>query len=145
MFVKTLIVSDINVYDVNDKFLESGIYYFIIRDFVRGKNIVGDLLYKNNKIQYEFRYFSFMMMLIKAQSYLARRINIELLPTELLITNSMPDNPSPKKSIEKKKPRTTYVKKKNWHKSSSKARLELSTRPFDCKLCRASIEHGFNP
>ena len=32
MFVKTLIVSDINVYDVNDKFLESGIYYFIIKN-----------------------------------------------------------------------------------------------------------------
>jgi|MDTG01.2.fsa_nt_gb hypothetical protein len=108
MFVKTLIVSDINVYDVNDKFLESGIYYFIIKDFVRGKNIIGDLIYKNNKIQYEFRYFSFMMMLIKGQSYLARRINIELLPTELMITNSMPDNPSPKKSIERKKPKSTF-------------------------------------
>ena len=38
MFIKTLIVSDINIYDVNDKFLESGIYYFIIKDNDNGIN-----------------------------------------------------------------------------------------------------------
>ena len=54
--MKSLIVTD-NVYDVNDKFLEAGRYYFMINRFSDKNTVLGQILSIDNLIntEYEFK------------------------------------------------------------------------------------------
>ena len=56
--MNALIVTDMNLYDVNDKFLEAGKYYFEIKHFNNNNNVIGTIK-NNNDInkKYEFRFF----------------------------------------------------------------------------------------
>ena len=110
--MNALIVTDINLYDVNEKFLEAGKYYFEIKHFNNNNNVIGTIKNINNiNTQYEFRFFSFMTMIIKAQSYLSRRLDNDKLSTT--ITDNiefLPNYPSPKKQSKK---RISYFNKMN--------------------------------
>jgi hypothetical protein len=67
-----------NVLDVKDRLLKAGKYYFLVDELTKENNVKGSVVRSNRqKIPYEFRYFSFMLMMVKAQSTLARRANIK--------------------------------------------------------------------
>ena len=102
--MKAMIVSDINLYDVNDNFLEAGKYYFEIKHFNKNNNVVGIIKNNNNtNSQYEFRFFSFMTMIVKAQSYLSRRLDDNKLTSTIKDNvDYLPNYPSPKKQSNKK-------------------------------------------
>ena len=112
--MKSLIVTNNHIYDVNDKLLEAGRYYFIVNSFTPNSTVIGDIISLNNDIknsQYEFRFFSLMTMMVKAQSYLARRVNKDLLSKSLVANSSnMPNYPSPKEQNNK---RISRIRKKN--------------------------------
>ena len=113
--MKSFIATDSNLYDVNDKFLESGKYYFMIQHFTKNNSVIGIILSSNNNIkentQYEFRFFSLMTMMVKGQSYLAHRVDKNLLSETVKSgENFMPDYPSPKKTESK---RLSFLKNKN--------------------------------
>lgn len=112
--MKSLIVTNNHVYDVNDKFLEAGRYYFIVESFTQNNTVIGNVVSLKNDIknsQFEFRFFSLMTMMVKAQSYLARRVDKDLLSKSLEINSkNMPDYPSPKQYCNK---RVSYLRKKN--------------------------------
>lgn len=102
--MKALIVTDMNLYDVNDKFLEAGKYYFEIKHFNNNNNVVGTIKNTNDiNTQYEFRFFSFMTMIVKAQSYLSRRLDNDKLSSTIKDNfNHLPNYPSPKKQCKKR-------------------------------------------
>ena len=112
--MKSLIVTNNHVYDVNDKFLEAGRYYFIVSSFTSNNTVIGDVISLKNDIknsQYEFRFFSLMTMMVKAQSYLARRVNKDLLANSLVVNSTnMPNYPSPKETNNK---RISYLRNRN--------------------------------
>ena len=49
--IKAFIATDNNLYDVNDKFLESGKYYFMIQHFTKNNSVIGIILSSNNNIK----------------------------------------------------------------------------------------------
>jgi len=110
--MKAMIVSDKNLFDVNDKLLEAGKYYFVIDSFGENKTVIGHIVSDHLKnTQYEFRFFSFMTMIIKAQSYLSRRLDCDNLNNSLLVNlENLPSYPSPKKQSKK---RISYLKSIN--------------------------------
>ena len=112
--MKSLIVTNNHIYDINDKFLESGVYYFIINTFTSNNTVIGKVIYLEDDVknsQYEFRFFSLMNMMVKAQSYLTRRVNKDLLSNSLLINSqNMPNYSSPKQLDNK---RVSYLIEKN--------------------------------
>ena len=139
--MKAFIVTDNCLYDVNDKFLESGKYYFLIRSFTDQKTIIGDII-DNNKpnSQYEFRFFSFMTMIIKAQSYMSRRVTVDSLSSTLRNKGDhMPNYPSPKKVSRKK---LNYIRKMN---SPLQCMICLNeTSRYDFSLKKLSCGHEFH-
>ena len=42
--MKAMIVSDKNLFDVNDKLLEAGKYYFVIDSFGENKTVIGHIV-----------------------------------------------------------------------------------------------------
>lgn len=139
--MKAFIATDNCLYDVNDKFLEAGKYYFLIKSFTDKKTIIGYII-DNNKPNslYEFRFFSFMTMIIKAQSYLSRRVNVDNLSNTLIEKgNHMPDYPSPKKVSRRK---LSYIKKMNTPLQCMIC-LSESTR-YDFSLKKLSCGHEFH-
>lgn len=139
--MKAFIVTDRCLYDVNDKFIESGKYYFLIKRFTEKKTIIGDIIDNNtSNSQYEFRFFSFMTMIIKAQSYMARRIKDDTLsPTLKSKGNHMPNYPSPKKPSRK---RLDYIKK--WNTSFQCTICLKKTTRYDFSLKKLSCGHEFH-
>ena len=138
--MKAFIVTENCLYDVNEKFLEAGKNYFLIKNFTDKKTIIGYIIDNNNpNLQYEFRFFSFMTMIIKAQSYLSRRVNLDTLSL-IEKGNHMPNFPSPKKVSRKK---LDQIRKMN---ISLKCVICLgeSTR-YDFSLKKLSCGHEFHP
>jgi len=101
--MNALIVTDINIFDVNDQFLEAGKYYFEIKHFNKN-NVIGNIKNSNDiTTQYEFRFFSFMTMIVKAQSYLSRRLDEDKLSSTIKDNiEYLPNYPSPKKQSKKR-------------------------------------------
>ena len=90
--MKAFIVTNNCIYDENEKFLEPGKYYFLIKNFTNKKTIIGDIIDDNIKhSQYEFRFFTFMTMIIKAQSYLSRRLDKDKLSERIVSTIDITD------------------------------------------------------
>ncbi len=139
--MKAFIVTDKLLFDVNDKYLEPGKYYFLIKNFSDCKNVIGDIIDDNNQnSQFEFRFFSFMTMIIKAQSYLAKRINENELSSSLKLKGDhMPSFDSPKK-IDKKR-----IEHLNEFNSSFECMICLNeTNNFDFHLKKLKCNHKFH-
>jgi hypothetical protein len=139
--MKSLIVTD-NVYDINDKFLEAGKYYFIINRFSDKNTVIGNVISLDNIInsEYEFRFFSLMNMIVKGQSYLAHRVDTNLLSESIKETTEyMPDYPSPKKSCQKK---ISKLKEKN-KKSTCMICLKESDY-YDFSFNKLKCGHSFH-
>ena len=117
--MKVFLCSDTNLLDCNEQYLPAGKYYFNINHYTDKNTIVGDLIRDNKKVKYEFRAYSFITMMAKAESYLARRAGID--------NQYMPSYPSPKKA---KTPK--FLKKKNLFKYEIK-KLE------ECSICLEEI------
>tara|TARA_B100001093_G_scaffold190978_1_gene183473 strand:- start:3901 stop:4401 length:501 start_codon:yes stop_codon:yes gene_type:complete len=139
--MKAFIVSDNILYDVNDKHLEPGKYYFLIKNFSENRNVIGDIIDDNNKSsQYEFRFFSFMTMIIKAQSYLAKRVNQNELSLSLKLKGDhMPTFDSPRK-VNKER-----IEKLNEFNSSFECIICLNeTDNYDYNLKKLKCNHKFH-
>ena len=139
--MKSFISTDINVYDINEQFLEAGKYYFIIQEFTKNNSVIGIVLSSNNNTQYEFRFFSLMTMMVKGQSYLSRRLDRNLLSETLGADGiyNMPNYPSPKKpDIE----RLTYLKEKN-EKTQCMICLD-SSDDYEFSLKKLKCGHKFH-
>lgn len=126
--MKAFIATNNSLYDINDKFLEAGKYYFMIEHFTKNNTVIGRILSSNNNIEensrFEFRFFSLMTMMVKGQSYLAHRIDRNLLSeTVKLGENNMPNYPSPKKVNPK---RISYLREK-----SKKTQCMVCLKEFD--------------
>lgn len=102
--MKAFIVTDIILFDMNDKTLEPGKYYFLIKNFSENKSVIGEIIDDNSSPSlFEFRFFTFMTMIIKAQSYLAKRIDENSLSSTLVLKGEhMPVYDSPKKISKKR-------------------------------------------
>ena len=141
LLMKAFISTDNNIYDINEQFLEAGKYYFIIQEFTKNNSVIGEILTSNNNTYYEFRFFSLMTMMVKGQSYLARRLNKSLL-SETLQTEgieNMPNYPSPKKhNIE----RITFLKEKN-EKTQCMICLD-SSDDYEFSLKKLKCGHKFH-
>lgn len=139
--MKSLIVTD-NVYDVNDKFLEAGRYYFMIIRFSDKNTVLGQILSIDNLVnaEYEFRFFSLMNMIVKGQSYLARRVDTNLLSNSLKESNeNMPNYPSPKKPC----PKRISKLKENNKKSTCMICLKDSDN-YDFSYIKLKCGHRFH-
>ncbi len=139
--MKAFIVTDNCLYDVNDKFLEAGKYYFLIKTFTDRKTIIGDIIDNNMpNSQFEFRFFSLMTMIIKAQSYMSRRVNVDSLSLTLRSKGDhMPNYPSPKKVSRK---RMSHIRKMN---TPLQCMVCLSeTTRYDFTLKKLSCGHEFH-
>lgn len=142
--MKVFLCSDYNLVDCNDLLLPSGQYYFIIEHYTEKGTIKGKLItnktfitfmlkhklidskiLKSSKIDYEFKNFTIITMMAKAESFLARRANIKHV--------YMPDYASPKKST----PKTPKFLKKKPPKYliQNKDELEKSQVINDCSIC----------
>jgi len=87
--MKVYISTGMNVLDVNEKLLPSGKHFFLVQEFSKNNTVTGNIIKSNGVIvPYEFRYFSFLLMTVKAQAVLARKANIT--------DNRMPKFSSPK-------------------------------------------------
>ena len=150
--MKVFLCSDYNLVDCNDLLLTSGQYYFIIENFtekgtIKGKlltniiyinfmqkhKLINEKILKSGKIDYEFKIFSIITMMAKAESYLARRANIN--------NKHMPNYASPNKS----KPKTPkFLKKKKIPKYliKNKDELEKSLIINDCSICLEKNENS---
>jgi hypothetical protein len=141
LLMKAFISTDNNIYDINEQFLEAGKYYFIIQEFTKNNSVIGEILTSNNNTYYEFRFFSLMTMMVKGQSYLARRLDKSLL-SETLQTEgieNMPNYPSPKKhNIE----RITFLKEKN-EKTQCMICLD-SSDDYEFSLKKLKCGHKFH-
>ena len=143
--LKVFLCTNHAVYDVNEKVLHTGKYFFEV-DEISNNHVKGNVVRSNReKIPYEFRYYSFMLMMSKAQSSLARRANIK--------DPRMPKFDSPI-VIKKKKKKTkeccicllkikaTSTEKKLscghcFHTKCLKTWVEYNS---SCPLCRVAIE-----
>ena len=86
--ITVLLSTEKSILDINDKWLGHGNYSFIIKQYTSNSTIVGDIKNKEDS-SYEFKYFSFIKMMAKAQSRLTRRVNVPF---------DMTDYPSPSNS-----------------------------------------------
>ncbi len=109
--MKAFIVTDKHLIDVNDNVLDVGKYYFLIKNFSSDNTVIGDII--DNSIentQYEFRFFTLMTMMVKGQSYLARRVERESLSNTLQLKGDhMPNYSSPRKYSNKKIMKTECI------------------------------------
>jgi len=111
--MKVYISTTINVLDVKEKLLEAGKHFFLLEEFTKNNTVTGKVIKNNGEVlSYEFRYFSFLLMTVKAQAVLARRANIS--------DNRMPKFSSPK------------IKKKTMAKPTAP--------PVECTICLIGIK-----
>lgn len=146
--MKVYISTTINVLDVNEKLLEAGKHFFLLEEFTKKNTVTGNVVRKDNKVvPYEFRYFSFLLMTVKAQAVLARKAKI--------LDNRMPNFSSPKmkkKKIVKApvhdcsiclmgiKTRLSSKTLKCGHKFHRRCILKWARINKSCPNCRATLE-----
>tara|TARA_B100000085_G_C18547233_1_gene514400 strand:- start:437 stop:1072 length:636 start_codon:yes stop_codon:yes gene_type:complete len=75
--LKTSLSTDKPVFDVNDKFLPHGNYYFTIRKFTERNTAVGNIAIANETHTYEFKNYTIIRLMAKSQSRLCRRAGID--------------------------------------------------------------------
>ena len=75
---KILLTTDKPMFDVNDKWLPNGNYSFKIISYSEESTVKGDILAGPVTGRYEFKYFSIIKLMAKAQSRLARRTQLQL-------------------------------------------------------------------
>ena len=144
--MKVYICTDHTVFDTKEKPLRTGKYYFLVEELSESNNVKGKITRSNGKIEaYEFRYFSFLLMTVKAQSVLARRAKIT--------DSRMPSYNSPVKPPKKVRPKygncciclltihrskdaETLPCKHNFHKKCIK---EWQRYKKTCPHCRAEF------
>jgi len=126
--MKVYLCTDTNLLDANEQFLPAGKYYFIIKSFI-DNNVKGKIINNGSKIPYEFRFFTFMTMMAKAQSYLARRANIR--------NKNMPNYDSP---VNLPKPKF-LLKKKILKKLKEECTICLEDK-LDCTACKKRLSCG---
>jgi hypothetical protein len=91
IYFKTLICTEKPIFDINDNLLRPGKYIFEVTDFSEKGGIIKGYVMgfnDNRKIKVEFKYFSVIKLMSKAQSWLLRR-------TELDTNPNFPNAPSP--------------------------------------------------
>ena len=74
--MKVFLCPNHDILDVHENHLAAGKYFFNIENFTLNNTVKGKIVKRQISIAYEFRFFTFMVMLVKAQSYLARRAKI---------------------------------------------------------------------
>ena len=74
--MKVFLCPNHDILDVHENHLAAGKYFFNIENFTLNDTVKGRIVKRQLSIAYEFRFFTFMVMLVKAQSYLARRAKI---------------------------------------------------------------------
>jgi hypothetical protein len=75
---KILFSTEKPIFDVNDKWLPHGNYTFQIKHYTSSNTIQGAIISQQINDDYEFKYFSVIKMMAKAQSRMSRRCNIGL-------------------------------------------------------------------
>ena len=66
--MKVMLSTNHTVLDVNEKVLRSGKYFFSVEELTKENNVKGKIVHsKSENEDYEFRYFSFLLMTVKAQ------------------------------------------------------------------------------
>ncbi len=73
---KILFSTEKPIFDVNDKWLPHGNYTFQIEHYTSSNTIQGSIISTKTNGNYEFKYFSVIKMMAKAQSRMARRCDI---------------------------------------------------------------------
>ena len=141
--MKVYIVTNHTVLDVNEKPLAAGKCFFCVEELSKENNVKGKIVMSNNtRLHYEFRYFSFLLMTVKAQSVLARRANIT--------DSRMPKFASPVKAPKKKlndcsiclmkiKSTTKEKKLECGHYFHSKCIRQWSLYNKSCPNCRTTF------
>ena len=74
--LKTAITTEKPVFDVNDKFLPHGNYFFTINSLTEYGTSKGKINVNNETHNYEFKNFTVIKLMAKSQSRLFRRTNI---------------------------------------------------------------------
>ena len=77
MNLKTTLSTDKPVFDVNDKYLPHGNYYFTIRTFTERNTAIGKIKIANESHTYEFKNYTIIRLMAKSQSRLCRRAGID--------------------------------------------------------------------
>jgi len=91
IYFKTLISTEKPIFDINDNLLRPGKYIFEVIDFSENGGIIKGYVRgfnDNKKVKLEFKYFSVIKLMSKAQSWLLRRTQLDPNP-------NFPDAPSP--------------------------------------------------
>ena len=74
--LKTAITTEKPVFDINDKFLPHGNYFFTINSLTDYGTSKGRITVENETHEYEFKNFTIIKMMAKSQSRLFRRTSI---------------------------------------------------------------------
>ena len=98
---KILFSTEKPIFDVNDKWLPHGNYTFQIKHYTSSNTIQGSVISTKINGDYEFKYFTVIKMMAKAQSRMARRCDIGLDITMYPSPSSSPETltdegPSPR-------------------------------------------------
>ena len=75
---KVLFSTEKPIFDVNDKWLPHGNFSFQIKHYTSSNTIQGHITSPDTNGEYEFKYFTVIKMMAKAQSRMSRRCNIGL-------------------------------------------------------------------
>ena len=75
---KILISTDKPIFDIHDKWLPPGTYTYKINSLTEINTIKGTIVAGRKTGDYEFKYFTTIKMMAKAQSILLRRTNLTL-------------------------------------------------------------------
>ena len=73
-----LLSTEKHILDVNDKWLKHGNYSFIIKTYTKENTVIGDIKNVKGCDTFEFKCFTIIKLMAKAQSRLARRVNIPI-------------------------------------------------------------------
>jgi hypothetical protein len=77
-----LLSTEKHILDVNDKWLKHGNYSFNIKNYSSNNTIIGTIHKEETNESYEFKFFTIIKLMAKAQSRLARRMNVPIDITE---------------------------------------------------------------
>jgi hypothetical protein len=98
---KVLFSTEKPIFDVNDIWLPHGNYSFQIKHYTDSNTIQGEITSQRTNGNYEFKYFTVIKMMAKAQSRMARRCDIGFDVTQYPSPSNSPETfpivaPSPR-------------------------------------------------